>query len=174
MKTILQTHTTLNIIYTYKMYTATHNLQKYTYKWSFFAVYSPTHTHTSRCTHIYTHIVVTWLIGVRSTMYMYIVVSCTPSNVCSSLAYFMMTYPLPGKLPIRTLVAGQLTNAYMYTHTYMYMRTHTHTHAHARMHTPHTHTHTHRNCSVAWTHGLKRRNHRENHMQCIFISLELY
>ena len=31
-------------------------------------------------------------------------------DLCSSLAYFMMTHPLPiaGKLPIKTLVAGQL------------------------------------------------------------------
>ena len=36
-------------------------------------------------------------------------------DVCSSLAYFMMTQPLPiaGKLPIKTLVAKQLpTNMY--------------------------------------------------------------
>ena len=41
-------------------------------------------------------------------------------DLCSLLAYFMMTHPLPiaGKMPIKTLVAKQLpTN--MYTH-YVY------------------------------------------------------
>ena len=37
-------------------------------------------------------------------------------DLCSSLAYFMMTHPLPiaGKLPIKTLVASQLpTNSHV-------------------------------------------------------------
>ena len=37
-------------------------------------------------------------------------------DLCSSLAYFMMTHPLPiaGKMPIKTLVAKQLpTNMYI-------------------------------------------------------------
>ena len=41
-------------------------------------------------------------------------------DLCSSLAYFMMTQPLPiaGKLPIKTLVAKQLpTNTHAYTYT---------------------------------------------------------
>ena len=48
-------------------------------------------------------------------------------DLCSSLAYFMMTHPLPvgSKLPIKTLVVRQLpTNTHTHTHTY------THTHAH--------------------------------------------
>ena len=48
-------------------------------------------------------------------------------DLCSSLAYFMMTQPLPitGKKPIKTLVARQLpTNTCTLTHTL----THTHTH----------------------------------------------
>ena len=46
-------------------------------------------------------------------------------DLCSSLAYFLMTQPLPiaGKLPIKTLVAKQLpTNDYAHStlaHTYI-------------------------------------------------------
>ena len=45
----------------------------------------------------------------------------------SSLAYFMMTHPLPiaDKLPIKTSVARQLPT---YTHTCTHTHTHTHTH----------------------------------------------
>ena len=43
-------------------------------------------------------------------------------HLCSSLAYFMMTQPLPiaGKLPIKTLVAKQLpTNMYTSVHVHV-------------------------------------------------------
>ena len=42
-------------------------------------------------------------------------------DLCSSLAYFMMTQPLPitSKLPIKTLVAQQLPTS-MYIHVYIY------------------------------------------------------
>ena len=45
---------------------------------------------------------------------------------CSSLAYFMMTQPLPiaGKLPIKTLVAKQLpTNAHTHVHVHVHVYT---------------------------------------------------
>ena len=68
----------------------------------------------------------------------------------SSLAYFMMTHPLPvaSKLSVKTLVAKQLpTNTHTYTHMYTHTHTHTHVHnVHTHTHTlthSHTHTHTH-------------------------------
>ena len=45
-------------------------------------------------------------------------------DLLSSLAYFMMTHPLPiaSKLPIKTLVAKQLpTNTHAHTHTHTYL-----------------------------------------------------
>ena len=45
-------------------------------------------------------------------------------DLCSSLAYFMTTQPLPiaGKLPIRTLVARQLPiNMYAFEYESMYV-----------------------------------------------------
>ena len=68
------------------------------------------------------------VIGVHSTMHLMHPNYCQNTillvvDLCSSLAYFMMTQPLPiaGKLPIKTLVARQLpTNVhrtiYMYLH----------------------------------------------------------
>ena len=51
----------------------------------------------------------------------------------SSLAYFMMTYPLPiaGKLPIKTLVARQLPT---HTHTHTHTLSHTNTHINSDVH----------------------------------------
>ena len=48
-------------------------------------------------------------------------------DLCSSLAYFMMTQPLPiaGKLPIKTLVARQLPTRYDVC-VYMYVCVHAH------------------------------------------------
>ena len=64
----------------------------------------------------------------------------TVVDLCSSLAYFMMTHPFPvaGKLPIETLVARQLPK---HTHKHTHTNTHTHTHKHTHTHT-HTYTHT--------------------------------
>ena len=94
-----------------------------------------THTHTHTRTHTYSHIVVSW--GARDACH---VTDLLVVDLRSSLAYSMMTHPLPiaGKLPIKTLVARQLpTNAHtciVHTHT------HTCTVAHRYMRLPHVQT----------------------------------
>ena len=80
--------------------------------------------HTHMHTHVHTHIVVDLLVV----------------DLRSSLAYFMMTHPLPiaGKSPIESLLARQLpthTSAHTNTHARTHKRTHTHTYTRTRTHT---------------------------------------
>ena len=92
------------------------------------------HTHTHAHTRAHTHSSYMILIGVHEMHDLLVV------DLRSSLAYFMMTHPLPiaGKLPIKSLVARQLpthTSAYTNTHTRAHTNVHTHTHTHIHMHT---------------------------------------
>ena len=118
-----------------------------------------TYVHTFTLAYIHTHIHISYLpvIGVHEMHgrmhpnYWQITILLVV-DLCSSLAYFMMTQPLPiaGKLPIKTLVAKQLpthhaqtlnirtyTLPYIRTQHHAYTDTHKHTHtvAHKYMHT---------------------------------------
>ena len=89
--------------------------------------------HMHACTHAHAHSsYMTW-IGVHEMHGRLRPNSCHITDLlvvdlCLSLAYFMMTYPLPlaGKLPIEKLVA---TNK----HSCVYTRRHTHVHTHFSM-----------------------------------------
>ena len=87
-------------------------------------------------------------------------------DLCLSLAYFMMTHPLPiaSKLPIKTLVARQLPT-----------NTHTHTawvHAYTHTHMAWVHTYTH-NILCTYTHNLHCTQCVTHNNYCTFIVHEI-
>ena len=78
---------------------------------------------------IYSYLTVIWVHVMHGRMHpnYYQITILLVVDLCSSLAYFMMTQPLPiaGKLPIKTLFARQLpTNVYTLYATAYYTHSH--------------------------------------------------